>query len=165
MMDALWFNSCNQKKVFFRLKCLQPKSIQLHLQVFVRHSMEIVNQYINTWWHQLLINGSTLQQAPIHRKCNAVIICRKYNIDTQRIMFGISALWNVKKSTFCFANLYVANYVKHIHSLMSQRFPYKKEILQIFFADNYDATMLLFSDVRAMKSIPVHPDKMQIELA
>ena len=41
----------------------------------------------------------------------------------------------------------------------------QKEILQIFFADNYDATILLFSDVRAMKSIPVHPDKMQIELA
>ena len=48
---------------------------------------------------------------------------------------------------------------------MSQQSPCKKEILQIFFADNYDATMLLFSDVRAMKSIPVHPDKMQIELA
>ena len=48
----------------------------------------MVNQYINTWWHQLLINGSTLQRAPIHRKCNAVIICRKYNVDTQRIMLG-----------------------------------------------------------------------------
>lgn len=68
-----------------------------------------------------------------------------------------------EESTFWIANL--TNYVKHIHFLMSQQSPCKKEILQIFFADNYDATMLLFSDVRAMKSIPVHPDKMQIELA
>ena len=58
-------------------------------KLFVRQSvLEMVNQYINTWWHQLLINGSTLQRAPIHRKCNAVIICRKYNVDTQRIMLG-----------------------------------------------------------------------------
>ena len=70
-----------------------------------------------------------------------------------------------EESTYSIAKLYVTNYVKHIHSLMSEQSPCKKEILQIFFADNYDATMLLFSDVRAMKSIPVHPDKMQIELA
>lgn len=99
-------------------------------KLFLRQSvLEMVNQYINTWWHQLLINGSTLQQAPIHRKCNAVIICRKYNVDTQRIMLGFQ-LFKCEESTFCIANL--TNYVKYFHFLMSQQSPCKRKSCKSF---------------------------------